>query len=87
MTKETVRSNDVSCNHNVRERMQEIARAEIQRQRRKMDSLTPEQVSAVEALLMATANEIAGRITERIHKYPEEIRSKYLNVWTNVQTA
>lgn len=68
-------------NEDIRERMQEIARAEIQRQRRKMNSFTPEQVSAVEALLLATANEISGRIAERIEKYPEEIRSKYLNVW------
>jgi hypothetical protein len=87
MNEATSRSNDVTSNHNVRERMQEIARAEIQRQRRKMGSFTPEQVSAVEALLLATANEISERITERIQKYPEQIRSKYLDVWTNVQAA
>lgn len=87
MSEATNRSNDRSCDQNVRERMQEIARAEIQRQRRKMVSFTPEQVSAVEALLLATANEISGRVTERIQKYPEEIRSKYLDVWANVQAA
>jgi hypothetical protein len=52
-----------------------------------MVSFTPEQVSAVEALLLATANEISGRVTERIQKYPEEVRSKYLDVWASVQTA
>lgn len=65
----------------VRERIQEIALAEIERQRRKMGSFTPEQFSAVEALLLATANEISGRISERVQKYPEEIRAKYVNVW------
>jgi hypothetical protein len=65
----------------VRNRMQEIARAEIQRQRKRMDSFTPEQVTAVEALLVATANEISCRITERIERYPAELRTKCLQVW------
>ena len=65
----------------VRERMQEIAREEIQRQRRKMGSFSPEQLNAVEALLLATANQISERISEGVEKYPREIRSKYLRVW------
>ena len=69
-------------NKDVRDRMEEIARAEIERQRRKMDSFTPEQLSAVEALLVATANEISGRITERMQRYPADLREKYLRVWT-----
>jgi hypothetical protein len=75
-----------ATNNYVRLRMQEIARAEIQRQRRKIDSLTPEQVSVVEELLVATANEISGRINESIQRYPAELRERYLNVWV-VQAA
>lgn len=75
-----------ATNNYVRLRMQEIARAEIHRQRRKIDSLTPEQVSVVEELLVATANEISGRINESIQRYPAELRERYLKVWV-VQAA
>jgi glutamyl-tRNA reductase len=42
-----------------RRELQEIARAEFARQRRRLGNLTPEQERAVEALLVSTANKIA----------------------------
>jgi hypothetical protein len=78
---EAIETTDTGSSDEVRVRMQEIARAEIQRQRGRMDSFTPEQAKAIEALLVATANEISLRITQRIERYPAELRSKCLQVW------
>lgn len=83
---EATEKTETGSSDEVRVRMQEIARAEIQRQRGRMDSFTPEQTKAIEALLVATANEISCRITERIQRYPAELRAKCLQVWA-VRTA
>ena len=42
-----------------RQELQDIARAEFERQRRRLGDLTPEQERAVEALLVSTANKLA----------------------------
>jgi hypothetical protein len=70
----------------VRLTLQEIARAEITRHRRRLGQLTAEQQSAVEELLISTADQISGRLIQRLQDYPSDLRAKYLNVW-NPQLA
>ena len=70
----------------IRERIQEIARAEIMRQRRRLSALSPEQISAVEALLISTANEISSQVSEGIQKYSKVEQARYVSVWS-VQAA
>lgn len=70
----------------VRHTLQEIARAEIARHRRRLGKLTAEQQSAIEELLISTADQISGRLIQRLQDYPSDLRAKYLNVW-NPQLA
>lgn len=65
----------------VRRNLQEIARAEISRHRRRLGPLTQEQQSAVEELLISTADQISGRFIQRLQQYPSDRRAKYLNLW------
>jgi glutamyl-tRNA reductase len=65
----------------VRLQLQEIALNEIVRHRNQLGSLTEEQHSAIEALLISTADQISGRLIQRIQHYPIDVRNKYLNLW------
>jgi glutamyl-tRNA reductase len=65
----------------VRRCLQEIARAEITRHRRRLGPLTPEQESAVEALLISTVDQISRQVIDGVQSYPEPQRVKYVNVW------
>ena len=65
----------------VRRNLQEIARTEITRHRRRLGSLTSEQHSAIEALLISTADQISAELMQRLQKYPSDLRAEYLNVW------
>lgn len=56
-------------------RFEAIARAEVVRHRKHLGSLTPQQVAAVEALLISAANEISGRISKLIGEFPETFAS------------
>ena len=71
----------------VRRNLQEIARAEITRHRRRLGPLTEEQQSAVEELLIATADQISRRLIQRIQKYPTALRAKYLDIWNSQLVA
>jgi len=52
----------------VRQKLQELARAELARQRKKLGPLTPEQEAAVEALLMATVNKISHPVLNQMRR-------------------
>lgn len=52
----------------LRQRMQELARAEMDRQRKKLGTLTPEQEQAVEALLMSTVNKISHPVLNQMRR-------------------
>lgn len=52
----------------VRQKLQELARAELSRQRKKLGPLTPEQEAAVEALLMSTVNKISHPVLSQIRR-------------------
>jgi glutamyl-tRNA reductase len=52
----------------VRQKLQELARAEMERQRNRLGSLTPEQETAIEALLMATVNKISHPVLNQLRR-------------------
>lgn len=54
----------------VRRNLQDIARGEITRHRRRLGPLTEEQLSAIEELLLSTADQISGRFIQHLQKYP-----------------
>jgi len=56
--------------NNVKSGFEAIAKAEVARHRTRLHSLTPQQIAAVEALLISAANEISCRLTKLIQDYP-----------------
>ncbi|HKZ80260.1 MAG TPA: hypothetical protein VJ124_18440 [Pyrinomonadaceae bacterium] len=56
---------------NVSARFEALARAEVARHRKHLGSLTPQQIAAIEALLISAANEISGRISKLVRDYPQ----------------
>ena len=50
----------------LRQKMQQIARSELERQRSRLGELTPEQQEAIEALLIATVNKISHPVIHRL---------------------
>jgi glutamyl-tRNA reductase len=55
----------------MREKMQEVARAEMARQRKRLGVLTKEQETAIEALLMSTVNKISHPILNQMRRFYE----------------
>jgi glutamyl-tRNA reductase len=68
----------------LRQKMQEIARGEMQRQRAKLGALTPEQERAVEALLIATVNKIAHPVINRLRRSHETGDPSNLQAWRDI---
>lgn len=71
----------------VRLHLQDIARSEISRHRNRLASLTIEQQSAVEALLISTADLISHQVIDRLQSYPEAVQKKCVSVWTGALVA
>jgi glutamyl-tRNA reductase len=55
----------------LRDKMQEVARAELLRQRKRLGELTKEQEAAIEALLVSTINKISHPILNQIRRFYE----------------
>ncbi|HSD46242.1 MAG TPA: glutamyl-tRNA reductase, partial [Pyrinomonadaceae bacterium] len=55
----------------LRDQMQEVARAEMARQRKRLGVLTKEQETAIEALLMSTVNKISHPILNQMRRFYE----------------
>jgi glutamyl-tRNA reductase len=55
----------------LREKLQDVARAELQRQRKRLGPLTPDQEAAVEQLLMATVNKISHPVLNQMRRFYE----------------
>jgi glutamyl-tRNA reductase len=55
----------------LREKLQDVARAELQRQRKRLGPLTPDQEAAVEQLLMATVNKISHPVLNQMRRLYE----------------
>jgi hypothetical protein len=67
----------------VRHHLQDIARNEISRYRRRLGILTPAQESAVETLLTSTTEQIFARFIEHIQNYPEDVQLSFARVWNS----
>ncbi|HYE65030.1 MAG TPA: glutamyl-tRNA reductase [Pyrinomonadaceae bacterium] len=66
---QTLRSLDIGPTIGAfRQKMQDIARAEMTRQRSRLGQLTPEQERAIEALLVATVNKISHPVIHRLRR-------------------
>lgn len=61
--------------------LQCIARSEIMRHRNRLASLTAEQQSAVEKLLLSMVDSISRQVASGIQSYPEAVRKKTVSVW------
>ena len=57
----------------LREKLQDMARAEMARQRKKLGPLTTDQEAAVESLLMSTVNKIAHPILNQMRRFYETV--------------
>ena len=68
----------------LREKLQEIARAEMERQRQRLGPLTPEQERAVESLLMATVNKISHPIIYRLKSYHDAGEADDVQAWRDI---
>ena len=68
----------------VQDQLQEIARAEMARQRRRLGQLSPEQEHAVEALLISTINKISNPVIEQMRRSFDEGQVERVNQWRSV---
>ena len=55
----------------LREKLQDVARTELQRQRKRLGPLTPDQEAAVEQLLLATVNKISHPVLNQMRRFYE----------------
>jgi len=55
----------------LRQKLQDVARTELQRQRKRLGPLTPDQEAAVEQLLMATVNKISHPVINQMRRFYE----------------
>jgi len=55
----------------LRQNMQDVARTELARQRKRLGILTKEQEAAIEALLLSTVNKISHPILKQMHRFYE----------------
>jgi glutamyl-tRNA reductase len=55
----------------LRDKFQEIARGELDRQRRSLGSLTADQEAAIEQLLMSTVNKISHPVLNQLRRFYE----------------
>ena len=52
----------------LRQKLQQVARTEMERQRKRLGSLTPEQEAAIEALLLSTVNKISHPVLNQMRR-------------------
>ncbi|HEV7905848.1 MAG TPA: glutamyl-tRNA reductase, partial [Pyrinomonadaceae bacterium] len=67
----------------LKEKLEEIARTELARQRGRLGDLTPEQERAVEALLLSTVNKISHPIINRLRHSHDTGEAETLKEWRN----
>jgi glutamyl-tRNA reductase len=68
----------------LREKLQATARAEMERQRKKLGPLTSEQEAAIEALLMSTVNKISHPILNQMRRFYETSETDQLQSPTDI---
>ena len=72
---------EMETGEEVRQHLRDIAKSEIEARRKRLASLTTEQQSAVEALLISVADLISHQVIDGIQSYPEAVRKKCVSVW------
>ncbi len=68
----------------LRQKLQDIARLELTRQRNRLGSLTPEQETAIEALLMATVNKISHPVLSHMRSSYETSDLDSIQAWRDI---
>ncbi|CAN5700102.1 glutamyl-tRNA reductase [soil metagenome] len=68
----------------LRQKLQDIARSEMIRQRNRLGHLTPEQESAVEALLLSTVNKISHPLIDRMRRALDDGDNDSIPAWRDV---
>ena len=68
----------------LRQRLHDIARAELERQRSRLGPLTPEQERAVEALLIATVNKISHPVLDRLRRSYDTGEMENVQAWRDI---
>jgi glutamyl-tRNA reductase len=68
----------------LRQKVQQIAREEMQRQRSRLGNLTPEQERAIEALLIATVNKVSHPVMHRMRHSYQTGEEEDLQAWRDV---
>ncbi|MGI8566867.1 MAG: glutamyl-tRNA reductase [Pyrinomonadaceae bacterium] len=68
----------------LRERLHEMAREEMKRQRHRLGDLTPEQEKAIEALLMSTVNKISHPVISRLRRSYDTGDEENIQVWRDI---
>jgi glutamyl-tRNA reductase len=68
----------------LRQTFQDIARSEMIRQRNRLGPLTPEQESAVEALLLSAVNKISHPLIDRMRRSFEASDNESIQAWRDV---
>jgi glutamyl-tRNA reductase len=63
--------------------LEKIAQAELARQRRRLGELSPEQESAIEALLISTVNKISHPVIQQMRRSFESGESDLASIWLN----
>ena len=68
----------------IRQKFQDIAKGEFQRQRNKLGQLTPDQERAVESLLLSVVNKIAHPVINRVRRSHETGVEENLQAWREI---
>jgi len=68
----------------LRQKLQDIAKLELTRQRNRLGSLTPEQENAIEALLMSTVNKISHPVLSHIRSSHEIRDTDNIQAWRDI---
>ncbi|HKO96350.1 MAG TPA: glutamyl-tRNA reductase [Pyrinomonadaceae bacterium] len=68
----------------LRQTLQDVARQELNRQRSRLGSLTPEQERAIEALLMSTVNKISHPVLTHMRSFFDESDPETVQEWRDI---
>ncbi len=68
----------------LRQKMQDMAREELQRHRNRLGTLTPEQEKAVEALLISTVNKISHPVMHRMRRSYDTGGEENIQAWREI---
>jgi glutamyl-tRNA reductase len=68
----------------LRQKMQDMARQELERQRHRLGQLTPEQEKAIEALLISTVNKISHPVMHRMRRSYDTGSEENIQAWREI---